>query len=629
MTKNNEYGASSIQILKGLEAVKKRPGMFIGDTSVRGLHHLIYEAIDNSIDEIMAGYGSEIKLILNKDGSATIKDNGRGIPVDIHPEEKRPAVELVLTVLHAGGKFDNKTYKISGGLHGVGISVTNALSKWLEVKIKREGKIYYQKYENGTPIHELKILGDTNETGTEITFCPNEEIFETIDFKFNILEKRIQELAFLNKNLKVILVDEREDKKVEFLYEGGIKSFVEYLNKNKTKLHDILYFEKENGKLSVEISFQYNNEFQENIYSFVNNINTIEHGTHYTGFCTALTRVINNYIKKHKISDIQLTGNDVREGLTAIISLKIPEPQFEGQTKTKLGNSNVKGFVDNATNEFLNYYFEENPSIAKTIINKCINSAKAREAARKARDLTRRKGIMDSLSLPGKLADCSEKDPTKSELFIVEGDSAAGTGISARDRKFQAILPLRGKILNVEKARLDKLFKNEQITNLITAIGTSIGEEFNEDKLRYGKIIILTDADVDGSHISCLLLTFFYRHMRKLIENGNVYIAQPPLYKVIKGKKSYYVRNEKVLDELIKDFGGSNIIIQRFKGLGEMDANELFETVMNKDNRILKQITIEDAVEAERLFNVLMGDDVAPRKKFIMENAEDVKNLDI
>ncbi len=629
MTKNNEYGASSIQILKGLEAVKKRPGMFIGDTSVRGLHHLIYEAIDNSIDEIMAGYGSEIKLILNKDGSATIKDNGRGIPVDIHPEEKRPAVELVLTVLHAGGKFDNKTYKISGGLHGVGISVTNALSKWLEVKIKREGKIYYQKYENGTPIHELKILGDTNETGTEITFCPNEEIFETIDFKFNILEKRIQELAFLNKNLKVILVDEREDKKVEFLYEGGIKSFVEYLNKNKTKLHDILYFEKENGKLSVEISFQYNNEFQENIYSFVNNINTIEHGTHYTGFCTALTRVINNYIKKHKISDIQLTGNDVREGLTAIISLKIPEPQFEGQTKTKLGNSNVKGFVDNATNEFLNYYFEENPSIAKTIINKCINSAKAREAARKARDLTRRKGIMDSLSLPGKLADCSEKDPTKSELFIVEGDSAAGTGISARDRKFQAILPLRGKILNVEKARLDKLFKNEQITNLITAIGTSIGEEFNEDKLRYGKIIILTDADVDGSHISCLLLTFFYRHMRKLIENGNVYIAQPPLYKVIKGKKSYYVRNEKVLDELIKDFGDSNIIIQRFKGLGEMDANELFETVMNKDNRILKQITIEDAVEAERLFNVLMGDDVAPRKKFIMENAKDVKNLDI
>lgn len=624
-----DYTASNIQVLKELEGVRKRPSMYIGDTGLRGLHHLIYEIVDNSIDETLAGFCTEIHITINKDGSVTVKDNGRGIPVDIHPIEKKPALELVLTVLHAGGKFDSKTYKISGGLHGVGASVVNALSAYLDVKVKKDNKIYHQRFERGKKTCELEIIGETNETGTEITFFPDSEIFSEMEFKLDILEKRLQELAFLNKNLKIILKDDRIGKSREFLYEGGIKSFVEHLNKNKTKLNEVIYFEKEKERLNIEISLQYNSDFQENIFSFVNNINTVEHGTHYTGFCTALTRVINNYIKKHKVSDIQLVGNDVREGLTAIISLKIPEPQFEGQTKTKLGNSDVKGFVDNITNDFLSNYLEENPSVAKIIINKCVTSAKAREAARKARDLTRRKGVLDSLSLPGKLADCSEKDPKKSEIFIVEGDSAAGTGISARDRRFQAILPLRGKILNVEKARLDKLFKNEQITNLITAIGTSIGEEFNIDKLRYGKVIILTDADSDGNHISCLLLTFFYRHMKKLIENGNIFVAQPPLYKLIKGKQSFYVRDDKDLEELMKQVGNSNIIIQRFKGLGEMDADELHETVMDIEKRILKQITIEDAVEAERLFETLMGEEVKPRRDFIMKNAKYVKNLDI
>ncbi len=625
-----DYKSDSIQVLKGLEGVRRRASMYVGDTGLRGLHHLIYEIVDNSIDETLAGFCTEINIIINQDCSVTIIDNGRGIPVDIHPTENKPAVELVLTVLHAGGKFDSKTYKVSGGLHGVGASVVNALSKSFKVIVKRDGKIHEQKFERGKKISELEIIGDTEETGTEITFYPDPEIFPETNFNFETVRKRVQELAFLNKNLKVTLKDEREENKyAEFQYEGGIKSFVEYLNEKKNKIHNPIYFEKENGKISVEISLQYTDDFQENIYSFVNNINTIEHGTHYTGFCTALTRVINNYIKKNKLSDIQLTGTDVREGLTAIISLKIPEPQFEGQTKTKLGNSEVKGFVDTTTNDFLNMYFDENPSVIKIIVNKCINAAKAREAARKARDLTRRKGVLDSLSLPGKLADCSEKDTTKTELFIVEGDSAAGTGISARDRKTQAILPLRGKILNVEKSRLDKLFKNEQITNLITAIGTGIGDEFNTNKLRYGKIIILTDADVDGNHIACLLLTFFYRYMKKLIENGNVFIAQPPLYKILIGKKSIYVRDDKELEERLKEINNSNVIIQRFKGLGEMDSGELEETVMDKENRTLKKITIDDAIEADSMFSMLMGEEVEPRKEFIMTNAKLVKNLDV
>lgn len=628
--KKAEYSASSITVLKGLDGVRRRPSMYIGDTGIRGLHHMIYEVVSNSIDEVLAGVCNKISVTINIDGSITVIDNGRGIPVDIHPEEKRPAVELVLTILHAGGKFDSKTYKVAGGLHGVGVSVVNALSKILEVKIKRDGKIHYQKYEYGKPVTELVIIGECgNETGTEIKFFPDETIFETVTFDFDILSKRLEELAFLNKNLLIELKDERTNAKKKFQYEGGIKSFIELINKNKEKIDGIIYFEKEKEKIIVEIAMQYNFDYNETVYSFVNNISTIEHGTHYTGFCTALTRVINNYIKKHKLTDENLTGSDTREGLTAIISVKIPNPQFEGQTKTKLGNNEVKGFVDNIVNDYLNNFFEENPSIAKLIINKCITAAKAREAARKASELTRRKSILGSHSLPGKLADCQEKDPAKCELFLVEGDSAAGTGVSARDRKYQAILPLKGKILNVEKARLDKVFKSQEILNIISALGTGIGDEFNRQKLRYSKIIILTDADSDGNHISCLLLTFFYRHMRELIENGNIFIAQPPLFKIIKGKQSIYVRDDKALEIKLKEIDNTNVVIQRFKGLGEMDASELRDTVMDTEKRILKQIAIEDAIEADSMFTMLMGDEVEPRKDFIMNNAKLAKNIDI
>jgi len=628
--KQNTYKAQNIQVLKDLEAVKKRPAMYIGDTSTRGLHHLVYEVVDNSIDEALAGFCSFISVTIHKNNSITVIDNGRGIPVDIHEKEGKSALEVVMTVLHAGGKFDKQTYRVSGGLHGVGISVVNALSEFIEVEIKRDNKIYSQRYEFGKPTSGVEEKGTCNDSGTKIKFLPDKEIFENIDFQFDILSNRLRELAFLNKNLKIEIKDERTEKEKSFLYEGGVKSFVKYLNKNKTSLHiQPIFFEKKQGNTYVEAALQYNSSYIENILTFVNNINTIEGGTHLSGFKTALTRVINDYIKKSKISDLSLSGADVREGLSAVISIKIPEPQFEGQTKTKLGNSRIKGIVDSIVTDNLKTFFEENPSIAKNIIQKVITAAKAREAARKARELTRRKSVLESGSLPGKLADCQEKDPTKCELFIVEGDSAAGTGISARDRKFQAILPIRGKILNVEKARIDKIFGNNEISTLISTTGTSINDEFDISKLRYHKVIVLTDADSDGNHISTLLLTFFYRYMKELVENGYLYIAQPPLYKIIKDKKTYYIRDDAALKEKLEEFGDKNIVVQRFKGLGEMDSDELAETVMNSDKRILKRVTVEDAMQADQIFTILMGEQVGPRKEFIFSHAKEVQNLDI
>jgi len=624
-----EYTAKQITVLKDLEAVRKRFSMYIGDNGVHGLHHILWEAVDNGVDEALGGHCNHIIVKISKDGSVNVEDNGRGIPVDIHPEEKRSAVEVVMTVLHAGGKFDKEAYKVSGGLHGVGISVTNALSEWLEVKVKRNGKIYFQRYERGRVVSELKEIGFTNETGTIVAFKPDNQIFPEINFDFNIISNRLQELAFLNKGLLIELIDERGDQKIQFKYDGGITEFVKHLNKNKKILNEKpIYITKEKNKTVVEVALQYNDSFQETVYSFVNNINTHEGGTHLIGFSTALTRAINDYIRKSKISSIKLSGEDTREGLTAIISLKVPEPQFEGQTKTKLGNSEVKGIVDSVVYDNLVNYFEENPSVAKQIIGKAVLAAEAREAARKARELTRRKSVLESGSLPGKLTDCSEKDPVKCELFLVEGDSAAGTGISARDRRFQAILPLKGKILNVEKARLEKIFKSQEILNIITALGTGVGDEFDINKLRYHKIIVLVDADFDGNHISCLILTFFYRHFKQLVERGCVYIAQPPLFKVIKGKTYYYAKDENVLKNLIKEFG-ENVVVQRFKGLGEMDSDELRETVMDPEKRVLKQVNIEDTVEADRIFSILMGEDVEPRREFIQTYAKQVKNLDV
>lgn len=629
--KSNGYSAESIKVLKGLDAVKKRPSMYIGSTDVRGLHHLIWEVVDNSVDEHLAGFCSKIKILLHKDNSVSLSDNGRGIPTDIHEAEGKSGVELALTVLHAGGKFDKDSYKVSGGLHGVGVSVVNALSKNLKVEVKQDGKVFVQEYEEGKPKYDLKVDGqcDINDTGTKITFLPDDNIFSAAVFDFNLVANRLREMAFLNSGLEITIEDEREEphKEKRFFYEGGIKEFVKYLNKGKQVLNSDVIYMKANGNNIVEVALQWNDGFNESVFSFVNNINTVEHGTHYSGFATALTRVINNYIKKRNLANVSLSGNDCREGLTAIISLKIPEPQFEGQTKSKLGNSEMKGAVDKATFDFLTSYFEENPSIAKAIIGKCVNAYQAREAARKARELTRRKGALNGGGLPGKLTDCQERDPTKCELFLVEGPSAGGTAIKARDRKIQAILPLRGKILNVEKARLDKIFKSQEILNMITTLGTSIGDEFNADKLRYHKIIILTDADSDGNHIACLLLTFFYRYTRELVERGNIYMAQPPLFKVLKGKKSYYARDEKALEELRNELG--EIVVLRFKGLGEMDSHELEETVMDVNSRILKQVSIEDAVESDRMFSVLMGEEVEPRKEFIMSNAKFVKNLDV
>ena len=627
---NSDYGAESITVLKGLEAVRKRPAMYIGDVSSRGLHHLVYEVVDNSIDEALNGNCTYISVMINKNGSVTVSDDGRGIPVEMHAEEGKSALELVMTVLHAGGKFDKKTYKVSGGLHGVGVSVVNAVSKLLEVKVMRGGKVYYQKYSKGIPQCEVKVVGDSTETGTVVTFLPDDEIFNTTEYSFETLTSRLRELAFLNKNLKIILSDERDGKEKTFQYEGGIVQFVKHLNKNKNPIHEEpVFVSKQHDGIGVEVSLQYNEGYQENIHSFVNNINTVEGGTHYSGFATALTRAINDYIIKNKVADTRLGGGDVREGLTAIISVKVPEPQFEGQTKTKLGNSEVKGYVDTSFYEEFVNFLGENPSVAKRIIGKCVSAAKAREAARKARDLTRRKSALDSASLPGKLADCQSKDPTLSEVYIVEGDSAGGSAKQGRSRKTQAILPLRGKIINVEKARLDKIFANNEISAIITALGAGIGEELNIEKLRYHKIILMTDADVDGAHINCLLLTFFYRYMRPLVENGYLYIAMPPLYKVTKNKKIHYVYNEDELTKLFEEIGKEGYTLQRYKGLGEMNPEQLWDTTMDPETRLLQQVTISDAAQADEMFSVLMGEEVLPRRNFILENANLVRNLDI
>ena len=626
---NNVYDASSISILEGLEAVRKRPGMYIGSVSTKGLNHLIYEIADNSVDEHLAGYCDTIYVTLNNDGTATITDNGRGIPTGIHPKAGIPAVEVVFTVLHAGGKFGDGGYKISGGLHGVGASVVNALSTHMEVEIKRNGKIYKQSYEKGKTVSKLEIIGESRKTGSKTTFWPDPEIFETTVFDFDVLEHRLREMAFLNKGIKIVFKDEREGKKRSetYHYEGGIKEYVKFLNKNKDPLHqDVIYFEIIKENCEVEVAMQYTDSYSELILGYANNINTTDGGTHIVGFKSALTRVFNDYGKKSKVlkDNDTLSGEDVREGLTAIVSVKLSEPQFEGQTKAKLGNSEIRGFVETSTNENLTAFLEENPAQAKIIIEKCIKAARAREAARKARDLTRRKGALESFSLPGKLADCSEKDPALSEIFLVEGDSAGGSAKDGRDRKRQAILPLRGKILNVEKARLDRILSSEEIKNMITAFGCGIGEDFNLEKLRYHKIIIMTDADVDGAHIRTLLLTFFYRYMKPLIEEGYVYAAQPPLYQVKKGKEVHYTYSEeeqaKLMTEIADKPGKADI--QRYKGLGEMDAEQLWETTMDFNHRTLVQITLEDSAAADEIFTTLMGDKVPPRKKFIEDNAQ-------
>ena len=623
-----EYKAKAIQVLEGLKAVRKRPAMYIGDIGIRGLHHLVFEVVDNSIDEALAGYCTKIIVVINKDNSVTVVDNGRGIPVDIHPTIKRPALEIVMTKLHAGGKFGKKAYKVSGGLHGVGVSVVNALSKKLVVKVKRDNKLYSQEYSRGNPAEDMKEIGSAEGTGTEVTFWPDEEIFSELVFKYETLASRLKELAFLNKGIEIVLKDERTGKQESFKYDGGIIAFVKYLNKGKNVLGDVIYFEKEKADIKVELAIQYNSTFKENVFSFANNINTHEGGTHLNGFKSALTRVLNNYIRKNNLGQA-LSGEDSREGLTAVISVKLHEPQFEGQTKTKLGNSEIKGIVDSIVTDKLSEFFEEHPAVAKAIASKCINAARAREAARKARELTRRKGVLNHGSLPGKLADCSSREPEKSELFIVEGDSAGGSAKQGRNRAFQAILPLRGKILNVEKARLNKIISNEEITTLITALGTGIAEEFDISKARYHKIIIMTDADVDGNHIACLLLTFFFRYMKELIEAGYVYLAQPPLYGIKRGKSIRYVYNDEEKEKVLKEIGKDGIAIQRYKGLGEMNPRQLWETTMNPGNRILKKITIEDALLADQTFSMLMGEEVAPRRKFIQEHAKEVKELDV
>ncbi len=632
---NNDrhYTAQDIQVLTGLEPVRKRPGMYIGSTGPKGLHHLVYEVVDNSIDEALAGICDTIRVTIFDDNSVKISDNGSGIPVEKHPQTGKSTVETVLTILHAGGKFNNGAYKVSGGLHGVGVSVVNALSEWLIARVRRNGKEYEQRFERGISKTELEVVGDSNETGTTIHFKPDEEIFETIVFNFETLEHRFREMAFLNKGIKIILEDNREEKTKEFHYEGGIKSFVEYINKNKTPIQkDIIYFEAEKDGTTVELALQYTDGYTENIFTFANNINTPEGGTHLSGLRTALTRVMNDYGRKYgfiKDKDENLSGDDVREGLTGILSVKLMEPQFEGQTKSKLGNSETRGIVETLTYDYLNTYLEENPRDAKIIIEKAVSSQRAREAARKARDLTRRKSILENTTLPGKLADCQDSGIETTEIYIVEGDSAGGSAKQGRDKKFQAILPLRGKILNVEKARLDKILNSEEIKILITAFGTGIGEDFDIEKLRYGKIILMTDADVDGAHIRTLLLTFFYRYMKELIDNGHIYIAQPPLYKVSKGKQEHYVYSEKELDDLLDELGRTNYSIQRYKGLGEMNPEQLWDTTMDPEKRTLLKVTLEDAVAADEVFTTLMGDKVQPRREFIEENAKYVKNLDI
>ncbi len=636
----SRYEAENIQVLEGLEAVRKRPGMYIGSTSIDGLLHLVYEVVDNSIDEAMAGYCDRIEVNIKPGNIVTVIDNGRGIPIESHPKVNKPAVEVVMTTLHAGGKFDSEGYKVSGGLHGVGVSVVNALSEWMTVEVKwKDGNIYRQKYRRGIPAYDLKKIGSCEvdrETGTKITFKPDNDIFEEVDFRYDKLVQRFKEMAFLNKGIEIKVTDERNEEKIkedQFHYEGGIVQFVKYLNKNKKPLFsDPVYIEESGEKADLEISFQYHGGFKERIFTFANNINTREGGTHLSGFKSALTRTVNGYARSKgllKEKDDNLTGEDIREGITAIINIKLEEPQFEGQTKTKLGNSEIRGFVDSSLSQHLKTFMEENPSVAKTIVEKGIKAAKARKAAKKARDLTRRKNALFSTALPGKLADCSSRDTENTELYIVEGDSAGGSAKQGRDRNFQAILPLRGKILNVEKARLNKILNNNEIRTLITAIGTGIGENFDIDNSRYGKIIIMTDADVDGAHIRTLLLTFFYRYMSPLLEQGMIYIAQPPLYKVKRGRSEEYLYNDRALEKYADEYEDQNFSLQRYKGLGEMNPDQLWDTTMDPDNRIILQVQIEDAIMADETFTTLMGDKVSPRREFIQDHAQEVKNLDI
>ncbi|WP_310795004.1 DNA topoisomerase (ATP-hydrolyzing) subunit B [Desulfofundulus thermocisternus] len=630
---NNRYGAEEIQVLEGLEAVRRRPGMYIGSTGPRGLHHLVYEVVDNSIDEAMAGFCDRIEVIVHRDNSVTVIDNGRGIPVEIHPKTGLPAVETVLTILHAGGKFGGNVYKVSGGLHGVGVSVVNALSEWLEVEIRRDGHVYHQRYERGKAVTPLKVIGTSTTTGTKVSFKPDAEIFEELVFNQETLSQRLRELSFLNRGIKIIFQDERTGQKTVYQHEGGIRDFVRYLNKNKEVLHNKpIYLFGERDGIQVEAALQYTEGYVESLFSYVNNIHTVDGGTHEAGFKSALTRVVNDYGKKYNLlknGTTALSGEDIREGLTAVISVKVPEPQFEGQTKTKLGNSEVRGVVDGVVSEGLATFLEENPGIARRILEKAITAARAREAARKARELTRRKSALESASLPGKLADCSDRDPSRTELYLVEGDSAGGSAKQGRDRRFQAILPLRGKILNVEKARLDKILNNEEIRALITALGTGIGEDFDLSKARYHRILLMSDADVDGAHIRTLLLTFFYRYMRPLIEAGYVYIAQPPLYRIRKGKVDRYAYSDAELEEILKEIGRDGVTIQRYKGLGEMNPQQLWETTMNPEKRTILQVNIEDAIEADAIFSMLMGDRVEPRREFIQQNARAVRNLDV
>ena len=638
MADESDYGAGQIQVLEGLQAVRKRPAMYIGSTDGRGLHHLVYEVVDNAIDEALAGYCDHIEVTIHDDGSVSVADDGRGIPVDIHEEYDRPAVEVIMTVLHAGGKFDNKSYQVSGGLHGVGVSVVNALATALEVEVRRDGHLWTHRFDHGEPepdaFEQVRPLKPTEETGTQIRFWPDEEIFETTEFSYSTLANRLRELAFLNSGVKITLTDERTDDAEVFLYEGGIREFVHYLNETKTPLHEeVIYFDDEADNIAVEIAIQATDELQGSIHAFANNINTREGGTHLTGFKTALTRVINDYANDHNLTtdlDENLKGEDVREGLTAVVSIKHPDPQFEGQTKTKLGNSEVRGIVESATHEHLRTYLEENPDTGEAVVAKAAEAARARKAAKQAEELTRRKSALESTALPGKLADCQTRDPAESELFVVEGDSAGGSAKQGRDRHNQAILPIKGKILNVEKHRLDRILENNEIRALITAIGAGVGEEFDIEETRYQKIILMTDADVDGAHIRTLLLTLLYRHMRPLIEAGYVYAAQPPLYRVRYRGNTYDAMTEADRDRIVEEkCNGNPTQVQRFKGLGEMNPDQLWETTMDPDNRILKRITIEDAAAADRMFSVLMGDAVEPRKQFIKDHATDAEWVDI
>ncbi len=630
----HSYDASTIKVLEGLEAVRKRPAMYIGDIGQRGLHHCIYEVVDNSVDEALAGFCDKIIVEVNKDGSMSIADNGRGIPVELHPELKVSALEVVMTTLHAGGKFDHESYKVSGGLHGVGVSVVNALSEWCTVEVSRDGDIYQQNYKIGVAQGKVKKIGKRKTTGTKVSFYPDFTVFKKSEYKFDIIASRLRELAFLNQGLTIILKDHRTDKEVTFCYKGGLASFVEYLNENKSPIFKKpIHFKKTEDDVEVEIAIQYNDSYSESVYSYVNNINTIEGGTHLSGFRAALTRSINSYAKKNKTikqKDVTLVGDDSREGLTAVISVKVRDPQFEGQTKTKLGNSEVRGAVEQITNEFLGNFFEENPSVSKKIIDKLIQAATAREAARKAKELTRRKSALDSAALPGKLADCSLKDPEECEIYIVEGDSAGGSAKQGRDRRFQAILPLRGKILNVEKARIDKILGNTEVRSMITALGCGIGDDFDVSKARYHKVVIMTDADIDGAHIRTLILTFFFRYMRPLIDQGYIYIAQPPLFRVKQGKSEQYAYSEAERDKIIKGLKSNvGVAISRYKGLGEMNPDQLWKTTMDPAVRTLLQVTLDDGAEADHLFSVLMGSETRPRAEFIQQNAQYVRNLDV